>query len=168
VVFLLLMRSSNTQPASCRRSARWSNAMVLLGSAPSSICISYVFCSWCTVIWELLGSSESKGCGVLCHSPPSVLFFFIAFSFLSHFVLLAIPLLLLFVLLSLAALFFSVLGKQISRNFFLFLNSFCALLNVYLCNSQKWLTSRSISQCNQPLTETTFDWRTQSDSTQQH
>jgi hypothetical protein len=42
--------------------------------------------------------------------PPSVLFFFIAFSFLTHFVLLAIPLLLLFVLLSLAALFFG-LGK---------------------------------------------------------
>lgn len=46
-----------------------------------------------------------------CVISPSVLFFFIAFSFLSHFVLLAIPLLLLlFVLLSLAALFFG-LGK---------------------------------------------------------
>jgi hypothetical protein len=53
--------------------------------------------------------ASQKGVEFCVVSPPSVLFFFIAFSFLSHFVLLAIPLLL-SVLLSLAALFFG-LGK---------------------------------------------------------
>lgn len=54
--------------------------------------------------------ASQKGVEFCVIFPPSVFFFFIAFSFLSHFVLLAIPLLLLFVLLSLAALFFG-LGK---------------------------------------------------------
>jgi hypothetical protein len=123
--------------------------MVLLGSAPSSICISYVFCSWCTVIWELLGSSERGGCGVLCHSFPLVFFSSSLPFFLSYHILffLRYHYCCCLFLLSLVALSFG-LGKANIMNLFFFLYNSFPLLVFHLCNSQKWLTLRSISQCN--------------------